>query len=232
MKKDASIEFTSRMSRGETAAALIYLPIHILLLPLIVVFLLGARMDEIGLNLVVYAVGAVYMLIFERKFLRREFDTLRSNVLDSFVQILVCFGIMFGLNILIGVILLAFGLDSNPNNNAIIDFAGAKLGMTSAMAVFLAPIVEELIFRGGIFGLLRRCNRLLAYAVTILLFSVYHIWGSAMDDPAYLIYTVQYFGASYALCRCYERTNSIWAGIFLHMLYNGWAIKMLDFLGA
>lgn len=232
MKKDASIEFTSRMSRGETAAALIYLPIHILLLPLIVVFLLSARMDEIGLNLVVYAVGAVYMLIFERKFLRREFDALRGNVLDSFVQILVCFGIMFGLNILIGGIMLAFDLDANPNNSAIIDFAGTELGMTSAMAVFLAPIVEELIFRGGIFGLLRRYNRLLAYAVTILLFSVYHIWSSAMDDPAYLIYAVQYFGASYALCRCYERTNSIWAGIFLHMLYNGWAIKMLDFLGA
>lgn len=224
-------EFTSRMSPRQTLAALIYLPVHILILPLLVVVLLGSRLDGIGMNLVVYGVGALYMLIFQWRFLRREFDALCDRPLDCFLQILICYGIILGLNLCIGGLMTFLKFDSNPNNNAIIDFAGVKMGQTTAMAVFLAPIVEELIFRGGVFGLLRRWNRVLAYVVCILLFSVYHIWSSAIENPINLIYAVQYFGAAYALCRCYERTNTIWGSILLHMLYNGMAIKMLELLG-
>lgn len=224
-------EFTSRMSRGQTAAALVYLPVHAAILPVTLVLLLIGRMDAPNIEFLIYAIGAVYMLVFEWKFLRREFDSLLDRPLDCFVQILICYGIMLGLNICVNSLMLALSFDSNPNNNAVVDLAEMKMGVTAAMAVFLAPLVEELIFRGGVFGLLRRYNRLLAYVVSIQVFSLYHIWSSAIDNPMNLIYIIQYIPASYALCRCYERTNSIWASIFLHMLNNGIAIKALDFLG-
>lgn len=224
-------EFTSRMSRGETAAALIYLPFHAAVLPVAVSLLFIGRMDPAGINFIVYAIGAVYMLLFEWKFLRREFDSLCDRPLDCFVQVLICYGILLGLNTCVNSLMLLLGFGSNPNNNAVVDLAGMKMGTTAAMAVFLAPLVEELIFRGCLFGLLRRQNRLLAYVVSILVFGLYHIWGSVIDKPMDLIYIVQYIPATYALCRCYERTNSLWAGIFLHMLNNGMALLALDFLG-
>lgn len=224
-------EFTSRMSRGETAAALIYLPIHAAILPIVLVLLLIGRMDTADINFIAYAIGFVYMLLFEWKFLRREFNSLCDRPLDCFVQVLICYGLMLGLGLCVNSLMLLLGFDSNPNNTAVIDIAEVKMGATTALAVFLAPMVEELIFRGGLFSLLRRYNRLLAYVVNILIFGLYHIWSSVIDSPINLIYIIQYIPATYALCRCYERTNTIWGSILLHMLYNGMAIKMLELLG-
>ena len=48
---------------------------------------------------------------------------------------------------------------SNENNEAVIQMAKNNIGPTAAMAVFLAPIVEESMFRAGIFGLIRRKSR-------------------------------------------------------------------------
>lgn len=224
-------EFTSRMSRGETAAALIYLPIHAAILPIVLVLLLIGRMDTADINFIAYAIGFVYMLLFEWKFLRREFNSLCDRPLDCFVQVLICYGLTLGLGLCVNSLMLLLGFDSNPNNTAVIDIAEVKMGATTALAVFLAPMVEELIFRGGLFSLLRRYNRLLAYVVNILIFGLYHIWSSVIDSPINLIYIIQYIPATYALCRCYERTNSIWAGIFLHMLNNGMSLLMLNLLG-
>lgn len=224
-------EFTSRMSRGETAAALIYLPIHAAILPIVLVLLLIGRMDTADINFIAYAIGFVYMLLFEWKFLRREFNSLCDRPLDCFVQVLICYGLMLGLGLCVNSLMLLLGFDSNPNNTAVTDIAEVKMGATTALAVFLAPMVEELIFRGGLFSLLRRYNRLLAYVVNILIFGLYHIWSSVIDSPINLIYIIQYIPATYALCRCYERTNSIWAGIFLHMLNNGMSLLMLNLLG-
>lgn len=232
MKRDAPIEFTSYMTKGETVAALVYLPIHTALLPIALVLLLIDRMDPATINLIAYAIGAVYMLGFQWRFLRREFDALCENKLECLLQVLICYGLMLGLNLCVNSALGLVSVGVNPNNAAVVDLADMKMGATAAMAVFLAPVVEELMFRGGVFGLLRRYNRALAYAVSILLFSLYHIWSYAINDPVNFIYMLQYFPASYVLCRCYERTNSLWASIFLHMLTNAVSIKVLEMLGA
>ena len=93
-----------------------------------------------------------------------------------------------------------------------------------------AGIVEELMFRAGIFGGLRRFGRLPAYLVCMLLFSVYHVWGYALDDPTAWVYMLQYLPVSFLLCRIYERTNSIWGCILLHMFINFVALNALTML--
>ena len=42
-----------------------------------------------------------------------------------------------------------------------------------------------------------------------------------------LLYALQYVPISYLLCRCYERTNSVWGNILLHMLVNFISLKAL-----
>ena len=122
------------------------------------------------------------------------------------------------------------GITENLNNEAIMDLARTDSRAITAMAVFLAPLTEEMLFRGAIFGGIRKKNRIAAYAVSMLLFSVYHTWGYAIDDPSYWLYTIQYLPAAYLLCRCYERTNSIWCSIFFHMLVNHISMRMLTIL--
>ena len=96
--------------------------------------------------------------------------------------------------------------------------------------VVMAPIAEELMFRGAVFGGLRPYGRTLAYAVSMLLFSVYHVWGYALQDPVYWIYLLQYLPVSWLLCRCYERCDSIWGSILFHALVNAVSVRVLTAL--
>ena len=226
--KSRKVPFTSRMGRGERIAALVYLPLHVFLLPLALGALMPRAFPDMGeaeLNFLYYAVGLSYMLFFQTRFLRRDFDPLCDRVLDCLIEICVCYGIMLLLNMAVNG-LLSLALTDNPNNSSIMDMAGMDMGKVAATAVFLAPIVEELLFRAGIFSLIR--TRWLAYAVSILLFSAYHIWGYALGEPGNWIYIIQYVPASFVLCRCYERTNTIWGSIFLHMLINGVSLSILS----
>ena len=212
--------FTSRMTPGETAAALLYLPLHVWLLPKLLFSLPRTEgMSDLAINFAIYVFGAVYMLVFTGKWLRRDFDPLCDHPLYFVLQILVSYGMMIAFNMMLNAVLMLLLPEesANPNNAAVIEMATAEYGKTAAMAIFLAPLVEEPIFRGGMFGLLRPRNRVLAYAVSMLLFSLYHVWGYALSDPVYWIFLLQYLPVSWLLCRCYERCNSIWGSIFLHM---------------
>lgn len=225
--------FTSRMTRGEVVAALLYLPLHVWLLPMLLLSLPATSgISELTLNVIVYITGAVYMLVFVGRFLRRDFDPLCDHLRYCILQIVICYGMMVAFNLILSAVLsLILPADSaNPNNSAVMEMAGVEYGKTAALAVFLAPLVEEPVFRGAVFGSLRSRSRILAYAVSMLLFALYHVWGYALQDPIYWLYLLQYLPVSWLLCRCYERCNSIWGSIFFHMTVNAVSISALNAL--
>lgn len=222
------VEFTSRMDTRELIAALVYIPVHVFIMPYLLIVLLApvtGGLSEAGLNVLYYAIGAAYMLVFQWKFLRRDFDAVCDRPLNCLIQICVCYGLMMLFNLAINGLLSLMPLE-NPNNAAILDMAGMEMGKVAAASVFLAPIVEELMFRAGVFSLIR--FKPAAYIVSMAAFSAYHIWGYALSDPETWIYILQYVPASFVLCRCYDRTNSIWGSIFLHMIINGVSLALLS----
>ena len=223
-----TLPFTSRLTKGQALAALVYLPVHMVLLPVIVtIMMLRGLLDETQANLLCYVLGVAYMLIFLWKFFRRDFDALCDRPWACIREVLVCYGLMLCCNFVVNSIMLLLGMGDNPNSEAVFDMAGMTFGPIAAMAVFMAPIVEESLFRAGLFGLIRRRNRTLAYVVSMAMFSLYHVWSYALMDLKNLLYLLQYIPVSYLLCRCYERTNSIWGSIFLHMLVNGVSMWLL-----
>ena len=238
MRKREVRAFTSQMTKRESILALLWLPVHLFLLPKLAMLLMDRGMiTESQANLLAYGIGAVYIVITCFGFLRRDFYPLCDNLLGCLLQIALCYCMMMAFNLCVSGILS--GLEtmigrssavSNLNNEAILDMAKMDTQSITAMAVFLAPLTEEVLFRGAIFGRIRKKNRIAAYAVSMVLFSVYHIWGYAMEDPSYWLYTLQYLPAAFLLCRCYERTNSIWCSIFFHMLVNHISMKLLMLL--
>jgi membrane protease YdiL (CAAX protease family) len=87
----------------------------------------------------------------------------------------------------------------------------------------LAPLSEELLFRGYIFSALRNWNGFWPAAiVTGLLFGAVHI-GST---PIGLTVPLACFG--FGLCLLYERTGSLYPGIALHALNNAVALGGLQ----
>ncbi len=221
----------SRMTRRETLLALLWLPIHVFGLPLLGTALYQRGTLTLGqINLLVYGIGALYMVAVQFGFLRRDFDTLCDNAPVVCIEVGRSFALLFISSLLVTGLFERVGLTQNENNDAVYAMATTELGPIAAAGTFLAPFVEECIFRGAIFGSLRRKNRALAYIVSVLLFSLYHVWQSALFDPMQLLYLLQYIPASLILVRCYERCDSIWAVIFVHMLNNGLPMLAISYL--
>lgn len=85
--------------------------------------------------------------------------------------------------------------------------------------VIMAPVAEELLFRGFLFGKLKKYVPIwLAIVITSLLFGLIHgQWDLAIDT----------FALSVILCVLRLSTGSIWAPILLHMTKNGIAYYFL-----
>ncbi len=88
-------------------------------------------------------------------------------------------------------------------------------------SVIVAPIVEELIFRGLIFRSLKGgMPRIVAALVSSAVFAVLH--GTIM----WMLYT---FLLGLVLCVLYEKTRSLWACIACHMAFN--IMGQIPFIG-
>ena len=220
-KRQSAPEFTSTLTKTELIFAGAGLLLHLFLLPRLLVGLIDAgRIGEAAGNFLLYAVMAVYIVACMWKFLRRDFDPLAERPLNTVFEILWGYFAIMCLNMLVSLVLSLFEQGANPNNEAVLDMAAQSSGPATAMAVFLAPIVEEVLFRAGIFGFLRKYNRAAAYILSAFIFALYHLSGFILLDVRNLVYLIQYIPAALVLCRVYEQSNTIWCPIGLHMLVN------------
>lgn len=97
--------------------------------------------------------------------------------------------------------------------------------------VVVAPVAEEIIFRGWLYGRMReellkkfsnRTSMVISIFLVSLLFGIVHMqWNVG----------VNVFALSLVLCALREITGTIHAGILLHMLKNGIAFYLLFVLG-
>jgi len=88
-----------------------------------------------------------------------------------------------------------------------------------ATLVIIAPVAEEIIFRGYLLGKLRKHVPIwVAVLITSLLFGAVHLsWNVGIDV----------FALSLVLCLLRITSKSLWPSILLHMLKNGIAFYFL-----
>jgi len=114
------------------------------------------------------------------------------------------------------------GADTAPQ--AIVTFLMEHPGMRERLMVFAiaaiaAPITEELLFRGCLYGFLRQTTgRGVALAISSIVFALIHAHPATM--PALAVFAV-------GLALLYEYTGSLWAPIAVHSLFNA-----LNFFGS
>lgn len=223
-------EFLYPMKTGEKVFGFLYLPIHIFAMAWILGFLslllnqqFGITLSTVTLNVICYAFGLILILIFMHHFLKASFSDLCDNILTALGAVVLGYLMYLVMNAAISWVLTQFLTDlTNPNSQEIENEVKQNSGAMLAVAVVMAPILEETLFRGVVFGSIRKKSRFLAYLVSTLLFAFYHLWQYLFYsfDWRLLLYLLEYLPGSIALAWCYERGRSIWASVFLHMAIN------------
>ena len=119
------------------------------------------------------------------------------------------------------VLMEAYGRASGDGVRAIVlSFAGlAAALMTAFLALVLAPITEELFYRGIFYRSLRdRHGVLVGAVVSALLFGASHVVDAPWRDVVFLQTLMVFTGAGLALI--YERRANLVADIAAHTAFN------------
>ena len=232
--------FVFPMSVRERIGGLAYIPMHCWIVPMLVVLVdeLSEKMNcgEAVLNMLIYAVGFLFCLLFMWKFLKQSFHDIFEKKGGFFINLLGSFGLLYLLNIAVSTVVTLvvgdFELAVNPNSADINALALDNFNVMAVTSVVFAPIVEECLFRGALFGTIRTKSRFWAYFVTIAFFAFYHLFAYFITDYSWQlwVYLLQYVPASFVLCRLYERSNSIWCPMALHAINNLIALQAVKML--
>lgn len=227
--------FRTPITRAEKIFGIIYIFVHSLLLPQILGLVsviatrYGLEIGENDLNLIYYMVSFIIVLIFMFRFLRKSF----SDIFDGFGRFLTSAALgcvaYYAAAAVVNLVLSYLLPDIiNPSVQDEIELTKLDYDKTLVIAVLLAPLVEESIFRGALFGTIRPKSAFLAYAVTAVLFAVYHLWPYFIADFNWmdLLYLLQYIPVGLILAWCYERSGTIWAPMLVHALINLVAVKV------
>jgi len=145
-------------------------------------------------------------------------DNRRDNFLYAAKSLSFMYLWMFVLNIIINLITQQTTSDNQVN---ILNMSNSYPMVTFMMAVVLAPLVEEVVFRGVIFRKLRDHGYLLALIVSSLLFGLAHVYPSLLSgNYLNVLYIITYSMLGYFLAVNYERSGNIYTSIGLHTAIN------------
>ena len=221
-------DFPFPMAKAERVVGLAYIPVHSYFLSwlvLIVLTLLGLSVSMAEFNLICYGFSALFLLGTMNRYWRATIRDFSQRPLRALQAVILGYVLMYALDTVFSIFLYDLLYNtSNPNTTAVSDIARQSSAVMFVVSVILAPIVEETMFRGALFGTIRKKNRVLAYIVSIILFSIYHLWDEFVFGGGFsvqsLIYLLQYVPSGLALAWCYERSGSLVGPVVLHAVMN------------
>ena len=150
-----------------------------------------------------------------------------TKLLKSFTQWqsllagVVCLLAIYAFNFVYGnlIRLIPVPVTDNTNETAIVSLQSLYPGLSLVLFGFVAPVCEELTYRTGLFSLLKRKSRALAYVVTILVFALIHSNFTVTNFFNELLNLPYYAFAAFAFSFTYERYG--FAGsVTAHILNN------------
>lgn len=221
---------TSYMTPGEQIGGVVFLMIYLVVLPFatdplfrFVGGLLDTTISATVQNMIYYYVLFAVTLIMFHKFIGRTSRNFADNLGVACRSVLIGLVGLYGLNELVYRLSnLVVSNRTNLNDTTISAQIQDAPRVTLLIIVFLAPFVEEVLFRGLVFGNLKQKSRVVAYLASCFLFALIHVWQFAVvnQDITYFLLMVQYLVPGAVLAWAYESSGTLWASIGLHAVAN------------
>lgn len=222
------------MTAGEQIAGTVFFVIYLLVLPFattplfnLAERLLGTAISPGLRNALYYYILFAMTLIIFHGFLARTTRQFLDNPGGAVRLLAVGLVALYGLNELVyRLSSLAVASRTNLNDTTISAQMADAPRTTILIVVLLAPFVEEVLFRGLVFGGLRGKSVLLAYAVSCALFALVHVWQFVVQsrDLTYFLLMVQYLVPGVVLAWVYDRSGTLWTAIGLHAVTNALSV--------
>ena len=222
------------MTPGEQIAGVVFFVIYLLVLPFATApafrlagRLLGVTISGALQNIIYYYILFAVTLIIFHGFLGRTTRHLADNLDGAGKTLLIGLVALYGLNELVYRLTnLVFTNHTNLNDTTISAQIDDAPHVTLLIVIFLAPFVEEVLFRGLVFGNLKPKSRTAAYLVSCLLFALLHVWQFAVvnQDITYFLLMVQYLVPGLVLAWVYDHTGTLWTSIGLHAAANALSV--------
>ena len=222
------------MSAGEQIAGTVLFVIYLLVLPFVTTplfrligGLLGVTISTGLQNILYYYILFAATVIIFHGFLGRTSRHFAENLGGACKFMAIGLVALYGLNELVyRLTRLVVSNQTNLNDATISAQIEDAPHMTLLIVIFLAPFVEEVLFRGLVFGGLRGKSVLLAYAVSCALFALVHVWQFVVQsrDLTYFLLMVQYLVPGVVLAWVYDRSGTLWTAIGLHAVTNALSV--------
>lgn len=215
-----------KLTSNETVFGFSYFLLQLLVIPAMIAaigMILQIPMSETAVNVIFFAVNFVAVLILFRKFLAANFAPLKEAPWWILRWAGIGFLIYMAGNTLFSLVVTTLFPDfANINDAVIMEMVQENYGMMTVGTVLLVPVAEECFYRGLIFRNLYDRHPVLAYGISMVIFSLAHVAGYVLleDFGTLALCFVQYLPAGFALAYAYRRSGSIFASILIHMTVN------------
>lgn len=146
------------------------------------------------------------------------------------LTVVIGFGLYWVASVALGVLIpILFPDYVNLNDSSLLSIFERHPLLLVLCTVLLAPVAEEMLFRGLVFGWLFEKNKWLAYTLSVFIFAAIHVVQYiGLYSPAHLaVALVQYLPAGIVFAWAYHRSGNLLAPILIHALNNGLAILVL-----
>ena len=217
---------TISMKKHEKTLGWIFLALTPLGLPMLVVYLcqlLHLQLDDAQLNVMLFAVNFVLTVLIFHRFLIKSIGLGFLRPGRTFLWMGIGFGAYnLGSSLVMLLIMWLVPDFVNANDANIASMLREHFWPMALGIVVLVPVTEETLYRGLVFGTLRRRSRWLAYVISICAFSALHVVGyiGTLSPLHLLISFLQYLPGAAALALVYDKSESIWPGILIHATIN------------
>lgn len=231
MAKKGHTTYMTNLERGFGGVLLI---LYLVVLPFVAAplfqgleTLLGFGLSSHTENVIYYYVLFALTLAVFWVYIGRTTNLFLTSTLSTLRTVCLSLVGFYGLNELsYRVLRLLTDSYTNLNDMTISAQVNDAPRSTFLIIVFLAPFVEEVLFRGYVFGNLRGKSRAAAYIISCALFAALHVWQFATVDQsldAFLL-MLQYFVPGVVFAWSYEQSGTLWASILSHAFVNALAM--------
>ncbi len=217
---------TVQMRRYEITLGLIYIVLQAFILPVALAIInafLPCPFSLAALNFISFAINFICITVIFHRFLVDSFKKFFQNPGGNLIAYLKGFGLYWIGSILVNMLVLYLDPDfSNVNDENIAYLTNQNRILMSVGTVLLVPVVEETLYRGVVFGQLYKKNTIIAYIVSVAVFSALHVFGYiGLYAPMQLLLCfLQYIPAGIFLAWAYVKADTIWVSIMIHMTVN------------